>query len=56
MKLLVISFLVFSVRYGDGQVWRNTADAITLPAGECQRYAKSYGDGVEARCSRKLPR
>lgn len=48
-------YLVFAVQY-NGKVWRNTADAIALSASECQRYAKSYGDGVTARCYRRLPR
>jgi hypothetical protein len=46
-------YLVFSVTH-DGQVWHNTADAIKLPARQCEMRAKQrYGDGVSAACYRE---
>jgi hypothetical protein len=46
-------YLVFSVTH-DGQVWHNTADAIKLPARQCEMRAKQrYGDGVTAACYRE---
>jgi hypothetical protein len=47
--------LVFSIRH-DGKVIWIDPDTFRLPRAQCRRYAKSYGDGVEARCFRKMPR
>jgi hypothetical protein len=53
MKLLAIAFLVFSVRFGDGAVWHDWADALKMSRAECEKHAGDYGDGVSARCYRR---
>jgi hypothetical protein len=53
MKLLAIVFLMFTVRY-DGGVWHDKADAMPMSRADCAKYAGDYGDGVRARCYRKV--
>jgi hypothetical protein len=46
-------YLVFSVAH-DGAVWFNKADAIRLPARQCEMRARQrYSDGVTAACYRE---
>jgi hypothetical protein len=50
--ILLAWLLVFSIHYDHGKVW--VTDRVPVSRAECAKHAGDYGDGVRARCDRKV--